>query len=113
MGLCLKNKTEPQTWDSCPQDECPFLCMSLFEVDLGIFVLSQWQPIPVFLTVHNAAEVITCGFQKFVQKEVINMLLIHSRYLLPYNCPITRHLISFNMGISAMCFFSLAVIASH
>ncbi|XP_056341703.1 transmembrane protein 241 isoform X2 [Oenanthe melanoleuca] len=26
-------------------------------------------PIPVFLTVHNAAEVITCGFQKFVQKE--------------------------------------------
>ncbi|NWQ79429.1 TM241 protein, partial [Columbina picui] len=27
-------------------------------------------PIPVFLTVHNAAEVITCGFQKFVQKEV-------------------------------------------
>ncbi|NWI21501.1 TM241 protein, partial [Crypturellus soui] len=28
-------------------------------------------PIPVFLTVHNAAEVITCGFQKFVQKEAI------------------------------------------
>ncbi|NXC96973.1 TM241 protein, partial [Certhia familiaris] len=27
-------------------------------------------PIPVFLTVHNAAEVITCGFQKFVQKEL-------------------------------------------
>ncbi|XP_068788455.1 UDP-N-acetylglucosamine transporter TMEM241 isoform X9 [Struthio camelus] len=26
-------------------------------------------PIPMFLTVHNAAEVITCGFQKFVQKE--------------------------------------------
>uniref|UniRef100_A0A8B9DZB5 Transmembrane protein 241 n=1 Tax=Anser cygnoides TaxID=8845 RepID=A0A8B9DZB5_ANSCY len=26
-------------------------------------------PIPVFLTVQNAAEVITCGFQKFVQKE--------------------------------------------
>ncbi|NXG65872.1 TM241 protein, partial [Hemiprocne comata] len=34
-------------------------------------------PIPVFLTVHNAAEVITCGFQKFVQKEVIA-----TRYLL-------------------------------
>ncbi|NWH56833.1 TM241 protein, partial [Geococcyx californianus] len=31
-------------------------------------------PIPVFLTVHNAAEVITCGFQKFVQKEVMNLL---------------------------------------
>ncbi|NXJ51958.1 TM241 protein, partial [Spizaetus tyrannus] len=28
-------------------------------------------PIPVFLTVHNAAEVITCGFQKFVQKELL------------------------------------------
>uniref|UniRef100_A0A8C9G0X5 Transmembrane protein 241 n=1 Tax=Pavo cristatus TaxID=9049 RepID=A0A8C9G0X5_PAVCR len=27
-------------------------------------------PIPVFLTIHNAAEVITCGFQKFVQKEL-------------------------------------------
>jgi len=26
----------------------------------------------VFLTIHNAAEVITCGFQKFVQKEVIS-----------------------------------------
>ncbi|NXY80925.1 TM241 protein, partial [Alcedo cyanopectus] len=26
-------------------------------------------PIPVFLTVHSAAEVVTCGFQKFVQKE--------------------------------------------
>ncbi|OXB81668.1 UNVERIFIED_CONTAM: hypothetical protein H355_008917 [Colinus virginianus] len=26
-------------------------------------------PIPVFLTLHNAAEFITCGFQKFVQKE--------------------------------------------
>uniref|UniRef100_A0A8C0AMF3 Transmembrane protein 241 n=1 Tax=Buteo japonicus TaxID=224669 RepID=A0A8C0AMF3_9AVES len=32
-------------------------------------------PIPVFLTVHNAAEVITCGFQKFVQKEVIDIVL--------------------------------------
>ncbi|NXU54107.1 TM241 protein, partial [Turnix velox] len=32
-------------------------------------------PIPVFLTVHNAAEVITCGFQKFVQKEVIHLLI--------------------------------------
>ncbi|NWH30220.1 TM241 protein, partial [Chloropsis hardwickii] len=32
-------------------------------------------PIPVFLTVHNAAEVITCGFQKFVQKEVIDLLV--------------------------------------
>uniref|UniRef100_A0A8C6ZT71 Transmembrane protein 241 n=1 Tax=Nothoprocta perdicaria TaxID=30464 RepID=A0A8C6ZT71_NOTPE len=32
-------------------------------------------PIPVFLTVHNAAEVITCGFQKFVQKEVIEILI--------------------------------------
>ncbi|NXI31166.1 TM241 protein, partial [Sterrhoptilus dennistouni] len=33
-------------------------------------------PIPVFLTVHNAAEVITCSFQKFVQKEVIDPLLL-------------------------------------
>uniref|UniRef100_A0A8B9E1M7 Transmembrane protein 241 n=1 Tax=Anser cygnoides TaxID=8845 RepID=A0A8B9E1M7_ANSCY len=32
-------------------------------------------PIPVFLTVQNAAEVITCGFQKFVQKEVIGLLI--------------------------------------
>ncbi|NXJ61056.1 TM241 protein, partial [Rostratula benghalensis] len=32
-------------------------------------------PIPVFLTVHNAAEVINCGFQKFVQKEVIHLLV--------------------------------------
>ncbi|NWX18939.1 TM241 protein, partial [Aegotheles bennettii] len=32
-------------------------------------------PIPVFLTVHNAAEVITYGFQKFVQKEVIDLLI--------------------------------------
>ncbi|NWH76132.1 TM241 protein, partial [Piaya cayana] len=37
-------------------------------------------PIPVFLTVQNAAEVITCGFQKFVQKEVMD-LLIHSSVL--------------------------------
>ncbi|NXJ76960.1 TM241 protein, partial [Trogon melanurus] len=37
-------------------------------------------PIPVFLTVHSAAEVVTCGFQKFVQKEVIR-LLIHSSVL--------------------------------
>ncbi|NXQ27631.1 TM241 protein, partial [Alaudala cheleensis] len=35
-------------------------------------------PIPVFLTVHNAAEVITCGFQKFVQKEVFFLSLLHS-----------------------------------
>ncbi|NXK53828.1 TM241 protein, partial [Chauna torquata] len=35
-------------------------------------------PIPVFLTVHNAAEVITCGFQKFVQKEVITFGLLFS-----------------------------------
>uniref|UniRef100_A0A8B9FIS0 Transmembrane protein 241 n=1 Tax=Amazona collaria TaxID=241587 RepID=A0A8B9FIS0_9PSIT len=27
-------------------------------------------PIPMFLTVHNASEVITYGFQKFVQKEI-------------------------------------------
>ncbi|XP_014109797.1 PREDICTED: transmembrane protein 241 isoform X4 [Pseudopodoces humilis] len=35
-------------------------------------------PIPVFLTVHNAAEVITCGFQKFVQKEQISHLKVCS-----------------------------------
>ncbi|XP_071593425.1 UDP-N-acetylglucosamine transporter TMEM241 isoform X6 [Heliangelus exortis] len=35
-------------------------------------------PIPVFLTVHNAAEVITCGFQKFVQKEQTSLLKICS-----------------------------------
>ncbi|NWX34648.1 TM241 protein, partial [Notiomystis cincta] len=40
----------------------------------GSRALSQL-PIPVFLTVHNAAEVITCGFQKFVQKEVIDVVL--------------------------------------
>ncbi|NXW27958.1 TM241 protein, partial [Phaetusa simplex] len=34
-------------------------------------------PIPVFLTVHNAAEVITCGFQKFVQKE-LSVLVVFS-----------------------------------
>ncbi|XP_041255155.1 transmembrane protein 241 [Onychostruthus taczanowskii] len=33
-------------------------------------------PIPVFLTVHNAAEVITCGFQKFVQKEQTSHLKV-------------------------------------
>uniref|UniRef100_U3IFH0 Transmembrane protein 241 n=1 Tax=Anas platyrhynchos platyrhynchos TaxID=8840 RepID=U3IFH0_ANAPP len=32
-------------------------------------------PIPVFLAIQNAAEVITCGFQKFVQKEVIGLLI--------------------------------------
>ncbi|NWR69825.1 TM241 protein, partial [Centropus unirufus] len=32
-------------------------------------------PIPVFLTMHNAAEVITCGFQRFVQKEVMDQLI--------------------------------------
>ena len=74
----LKNKTEPKPtniWDSYPWEECPFLCVWLFWVDLGVFVLSQWQPIPVFLTMHNAAEVITCGFQKFVQKEVIDLII--------------------------------------
>ncbi|XP_068788454.1 UDP-N-acetylglucosamine transporter TMEM241 isoform X8 [Struthio camelus] len=35
-------------------------------------------PIPMFLTVHNAAEVITCGFQKFVQKEQTSLLKICS-----------------------------------
>uniref|UniRef100_A0A8C9G360 Transmembrane protein 241 n=1 Tax=Pavo cristatus TaxID=9049 RepID=A0A8C9G360_PAVCR len=35
-------------------------------------------PIPVFLTIHNAAEVITCGFQKFVQKEQISHLKVCS-----------------------------------
>ncbi|XP_025891239.1 transmembrane protein 241 isoform X4 [Nothoprocta perdicaria] len=35
-------------------------------------------PIPVFLTVHNAAEVITCGFQKFVQKEQTSLLKVCS-----------------------------------
>ncbi|KAL8182242.1 UNVERIFIED_CONTAM: hypothetical protein K2H54_049723 [Gekko kuhli] len=31
-------------------------------------------PIPIFLTLHNAAEVITCGIEKFVQKEQISLL---------------------------------------
>ncbi|XP_010010215.1 PREDICTED: transmembrane protein 241, partial [Nestor notabilis] len=35
-------------------------------------------PIPVFLTVHNAAEVITYGFQKFVQKEQTSHLKVCS-----------------------------------
>ncbi|NXL10646.1 TM241 protein, partial [Mesembrinibis cayennensis] len=36
-------------------------------------------PIPVFLTMHNAAEVITWGFQKFVQKEsCLFFFLLHS-----------------------------------
>ncbi|KFU96560.1 Transmembrane protein 241, partial [Chaetura pelagica] len=35
-------------------------------------------PIPVFLTMHNAAEVITCGFQKFVQKEQTSHLKVCS-----------------------------------
>ncbi|RLW13347.1 hypothetical protein DV515_00000200 [Chloebia gouldiae] len=38
-------------------------------------------PIPVFLTMHNAAEVITCGFQKFVQKEVIDLLVKQTSHL--------------------------------
>uniref|UniRef100_A0A8C5WZX2 Transmembrane protein 241 n=1 Tax=Malurus cyaneus samueli TaxID=2593467 RepID=A0A8C5WZX2_9PASS len=33
-------------------------------------------PIPVFLTIHNAAEVITCGFQKVVQKEQTSHLKV-------------------------------------
>lgn len=33
-------------------------------------------PIPIFLTLHNAAEVITCGTEKFVQKEQIPFLKI-------------------------------------
>ncbi|XP_077208718.1 UDP-N-acetylglucosamine transporter TMEM241 isoform X1 [Paroedura picta] len=33
-------------------------------------------PIPIFLTLHNAAEVITCGIEKFVQKEKISLLKI-------------------------------------
>ncbi|XP_074919068.1 UDP-N-acetylglucosamine transporter TMEM241 isoform X5 [Chelonoidis abingdonii] len=39
-------------------------------------------PIPVFLTVHNAAEVITCGFQKFVHQEQTSLLKICSVVLL-------------------------------
>ncbi|XP_025914402.1 transmembrane protein 241 isoform X3 [Apteryx rowi] len=39
-------------------------------------------PIPVFLTVHNAAEVITCGFQKFVQKEQTSLLKVCSSLFL-------------------------------
>ncbi|KFV05810.1 Transmembrane protein 241, partial [Pterocles gutturalis] len=35
-------------------------------------------PIPVFLTVHNTAEVITCGFQKFVEKEQTSHLKVCS-----------------------------------
>ncbi|XP_017593717.1 PREDICTED: transmembrane protein 241, partial [Corvus brachyrhynchos] len=35
-------------------------------------------PIPVFLTVHNAAEVVTCGFQKFVLKEQTSHLKVCS-----------------------------------
>ncbi|NWV37831.1 TM241 protein, partial [Grantiella picta] len=38
-------------------------------------------PIPVFLTVHNAAEVITCGFQKFVQKELLVWLFCFLSHL--------------------------------
>ncbi|XP_025978557.2 UDP-N-acetylglucosamine transporter TMEM241 isoform X4 [Dromaius novaehollandiae] len=39
-------------------------------------------PIPMFLTVHNAAEVITCGFQKFVQKEQTSLLKVCSALFL-------------------------------
>ncbi|XP_010116284.1 PREDICTED: transmembrane protein 241, partial [Chlamydotis macqueenii] len=39
-------------------------------------------PIPMFLTVHNAAEVITCGFQKFVQKEQTSHLKVCSALFL-------------------------------
>ncbi|XP_044859244.1 transmembrane protein 241 isoform X3 [Mauremys mutica] len=39
-------------------------------------------PIPVFLTVHNAAEVITCGFQKFVQKETSLLKICSVLFLL-------------------------------
>ncbi|NXE47785.1 TM241 protein, partial [Casuarius casuarius] len=44
-------------------------------------------PIPMFLTVHNAAEVITCGFQKFVQKEVIDILIDTSSFGLVFLLP--------------------------
>ncbi|XP_071593427.1 UDP-N-acetylglucosamine transporter TMEM241 isoform X8 [Heliangelus exortis] len=41
-----------------------------------------FKPIPVFLTVHNAAEVITCGFQKFVQKETSLLKICSVLFLL-------------------------------
>ncbi|XP_035758915.1 transmembrane protein 241 isoform X2 [Egretta garzetta] len=41
-----------------------------------------FKPIPVFLTVHNAAEVITCGFQKFVQKEISHLKVCSVLFLL-------------------------------
>ncbi|XP_074843433.1 UDP-N-acetylglucosamine transporter TMEM241 isoform X2 [Carettochelys insculpta] len=49
----------------------------LLEAGLGGDQL-QFKPIPVFLTVHNAAEVIACGFQKFVQREQTTLLKICS-----------------------------------
>ncbi|KAF2985219.1 hypothetical protein EK904_007533 [Melospiza melodia maxima] len=49
----------------------------LLEAGLGGDKL-VFKPIPVFLTVHNAAEVITCGFQKFVQKEQTSHLKVCS-----------------------------------
>ncbi|NXS74127.1 TM241 protein, partial [Pandion haliaetus] len=42
-------------------------------------------PIPVFLAVHNAAEVITCAFQKFVQKEKTSHLKVCRCSLLQFD----------------------------
>ncbi|XP_068527542.1 UDP-N-acetylglucosamine transporter TMEM241 isoform X2 [Anas acuta] len=39
-------------------------------------------PIPVFLAIQNAAEVITCGFQKFVQKETSHLKVCSVLFLL-------------------------------
>ncbi|KAM6088236.1 UDP-N-acetylglucosamine transporter TMEM241 isoform 5-T5 [Chlamydotis macqueenii] len=53
----------------------------LLEAGLGGDKL-VFKPIPMFLTVHNAAEVITCGFQKFVQKETSHLKVCSVLFLL-------------------------------
>ncbi|XP_021242786.1 transmembrane protein 241 isoform X4 [Numida meleagris] len=69
LASCFTNKVADISWwnsASC-----------LLEVGLGGDKL-VFKPIPVFLTVHNAAEVIACGFQKFVQKEQVSHLKVCS-----------------------------------
>ncbi|XP_021242787.1 transmembrane protein 241 isoform X5 [Numida meleagris] len=73
LASCFTNKVADISWwnsASC-----------LLEVGLGGDKL-VFKPIPVFLTVHNAAEVIACGFQKFVQKEVSHLKVCSVLFLL-------------------------------
>ncbi|NXA47067.1 TM241 protein, partial [Nothocercus julius] len=62
VEICLSSRSDILSW-------LPASALFVGIIYAGSRALSRL-PIPVFLTVHNAAEVITCGFQKFVQKEL-------------------------------------------